>query len=96
MIYIMSTKIIKTYWESFRNEVISKDAPEVQLKEMEKAFYGGAVSLFRAMTVDAIANPDQESANLFFDNLDKELQEYGVRLLEEVGVSMVPDSETIQ
>ena len=37
-------------WEIFKDVIIPPNAPQVQIDEMEKAFYGGAATMFVQMT----------------------------------------------
>lgn len=43
---MVKSKVIGSLWESYRKNVIAKDAGPTQLKEMRFAFYAGASSLF--------------------------------------------------
>lgn len=35
-------RLLETEWVNFRNQVIPKGAPQIQLLEMRRAFYAGA------------------------------------------------------
>ena len=50
--------VVEREWESYRREVIPVGAPEVQIQESRRAFYGGARSLLAAI-VNSL-DPDTE------------------------------------
>lgn len=50
--------IVEGGWQAMRAIAIPPDAPEVQLKSMRMAYYGGAQHLFSAIM--SIMDPDDE------------------------------------
>lgn len=46
------TNTLAEAWGIFHSQVIPKDVPLVQVEEMEKAFYAGAVSLLSLQTIN--------------------------------------------
>ena len=43
---VNSNTPLKDHWESYLNEVLPKNAPEVQKVECRRAFYAGALSIW--------------------------------------------------
>lgn len=41
--------LIEQSWRGFAEEIDLSDAPEIQRREMRRAFYGGAVALFHLL-----------------------------------------------
>jgi hypothetical protein len=76
----MKRQLILEQWNEF-SKLIPKNAPEVQRKEMKRAFYFGAQSiLFKVIAVLAPeSEPTQEDIQIMVD-LDQELQEFAKRL----------------
>ncbi len=56
---------IRATWAVFRHTVIPKDAPRIQVEEMEKAYYGGFTECFKVMTDYAAGLPERKAARLF-------------------------------
>lgn len=50
---------ISRHWQSFQDRVVPKDAPPVQVREMRRAFYAGAMA---AITEMAYAGTLDEAA----------------------------------
>lgn len=63
-------------WLDFRDKVIASDAPDIQVREMKKAFYGGAISTFAQV---ALANTPEE-----LDALHAELRQFQFEELERI------------
>lgn len=64
-------------WLSFQKFVIPPSAPEVQHREMRKAFYAGAQHLFASILtiLSPGADPTEEDLR-YMDGLHKELQAF--------------------
>lgn len=79
-------KTVDELWKSFEKAIIPEGAPDLQRREMKKAFYGGAWSMmhtFLAMTEIAEKlekeNKGQEAKEQAMNQLDaimKEMEEY--------------------
>src|SRR3546814_8281969 len=41
--------LLNNEWDTFREMVLAPDAPDIQLSEMRRAFFGGAAALFKVM-----------------------------------------------
>src|SRR3546814_8022847 len=41
--------LLNNEWDTFREMVLAPDAPDIQLSEMRRAFFGGAAALFQVM-----------------------------------------------
>jgi hypothetical protein len=68
-------------WKSYRQRVIPPTAPEVQVIESKRAFYGGAFSLFALL--QRIASPGDEVTEADMNamsNLDTEFKEFYRRM----------------
>ena len=53
---------LENEWEIFKKAVIGPGASQVQYDEMEKAFYGGAATVFTLMTDAAQGDEEEEGA----------------------------------
>ncbi len=75
----MEVKRLETEWLSYRAEVIPNDAPPVQLAECQRAFYGGALSLFKVVMtmLDPGAEPTEADLQKMTE-LQNELMAYGL------------------
>lgn len=80
-------KIIAAGFASLRFQAIPADAPEIQIREMEKAFFAGAQHLWGSIV--SVLQEDEEPTE---DDLRRmglinaELEEFGRRLAAELGV----------
>lgn len=72
----MTLLTVRQAWESYRDAVIPKDAPEVQLIETRRAFYAGCWSMmtsFREIGTDAVT----EAAGVeYMESLYHEFREF--------------------
>lgn len=62
-------KIMEKEWETFK-EAIPKGAPEIQIQEMKKAFFGGALStilLMMNIETDMEFKEIADEVNLFWE-----------------------------
>lgn len=69
--------LLNNEWDRFREEVLSPHAPEVQITEMRRAFFGGAAALFGVMMskLDPGDEPtDRDMAQM--DAIDQELKDF--------------------
>jgi hypothetical protein len=57
----MNRRIIAKEWERYRDTVLPKGAPRVQLVETERAFYAGAWALLTKV-VDMLSDGDETTA----------------------------------
>lgn len=58
---------IEATWESFKNQVIPKEASELQLREMKIAFYAGSFGLFQSMMT--MLDPGKEPTEQDLDKM---------------------------
>lgn len=73
--------LISNEWDSFRESVLSPHAPEVQVTEMRRAFFGGAMALFSALMTKFDEGEEETERDLLqMDAIDKELREFGERV----------------
>lgn len=65
---------IAAYWEDFRKDVISPDAPEIQLREMRRSFYAGFHAMLEANI--KIADMSENAACALLDSLWAESNQF--------------------
>lgn len=78
-------KLIELGWLAFRRFVVSKDAPELQVSEMQMAFMAGAEHLFSSIM--NILEPDAEptAADLRrMELIERELAAWRVKIEERI------------
>lgn len=78
-------KIIGAGWTLFRSYVMPKDAPPIQIQEMEKAFFAGAQHLWGSLMTGL--DPDAEPTaadDRRMALIDAELEAFGERLKAEI------------
>lgn len=68
-------KTVNGLWESFRNDVIPYDAPEDQLREMKRAFFAGAHSMFHLIGYVSDTQTEDEAMKMF-DYFENEIMEF--------------------
>lgn len=74
-------RLIEECWLSYRDQVIPKDAPPVQVTECRRAFYAGAHSLFT--TIMNILEPGAEATEgdlRTMDSIQAELRRYNAQV----------------
>ncbi len=69
---------VKDGFDEIRERVIPKDAPDVQVKEMKKAFYAGAAWLLHLQGV--IAELDEDAAVAVLQSLHNEVKDYALSI----------------
>jgi len=77
-------KRIEPEWLSYRAKVVPAGAGPEQVEECRRAFYAGAVSLFK--TVMTMLDPDAEPTEQDIEkmaDLQKELMEFGLSIERE-------------
>lgn len=62
-------------WESLVAKVMPEDAPEVQVREMKRAFYMGAVAAVH-LTTDAASKLSEDAGVVFIRMLRREMREF--------------------
>lgn len=79
----MKTESIQEIWEGFRNSAISKEAVEIQLRDMRMAFFAGFCAMFYiSMDPENSSHPHRRAA--YFLRLQAELEEFERWLAESV------------
>ena len=74
-------KLIESGWRSYRHEIISKAASDVQISETRQAFYAGAALLFHSIM--KILEPGDEPTDADLEvmtSIQAELDQFGVEL----------------
>jgi hypothetical protein len=78
-------KIIAAGWTLFRSYVLPKDAPKIQVQEMEKAFFAGAQHLWGSLMTGLEANKDPTAQDeRRMELIDAELEAFAERLKAEI------------
>lgn len=73
---------IAAAWETFRAQVLPKNAGPVQVDEMRKAFYAGAWALHCLLIAGVSEGPDcQPEDERLMEELVAEMEEFTARLL---------------
>lgn len=70
---------LKEEWEEFSAAVIPEGSPQVQFDEMEKAYYGGAATMFTLMS-SSTDNENEKEAMEGIQSLFEEVREFGERM----------------
>ncbi len=79
-------KLVEAGWVGFRIAVVSKDAPQVQLDEMQTAFFAGAQHLFAAIM--GILEPGEEPTDADLGRMsliNRELEEFATAFERRIG-----------
>src|SRR3546814_11622905 len=69
--------LLNNEWDTFREMVLAPDAPDIQLSEMRRAFFGGAAALFKVMMrkLDPGEEPtERDEAQM--ESIDQELRDF--------------------
>lgn len=77
-------KPIETAWTSYREAVVPKDAPPIQLQESKRAFFGGAWALYALLMNDLDHSTDEDTPQDLglMMKLDAELRGFRDQVLE--------------
>lgn len=72
---------INDCWQQFVRDCGLTNAPEIQLREMRRAFHGGALSVFLLLEQIPDEAPEDMAA-LYIATLQNELADFGERIAE--------------
>jgi hypothetical protein len=73
----MKKRYIEEQWNEFRRSVLSKDAPQIQIDEMRKAFFAGVVALFGHVLGNLSEGNDVKEQDLqMMASIHEELEEF--------------------
>lgn len=73
--------LLNNEWDTFREQVLSPDAPEVQLVEMRRAFFGGAAALFGVMMTRLDPGEEPTEADMAqMQAIDDEIRDFVSRV----------------
>ena len=70
-------------WQEFKDMTIPKTAGKDQLKDMEEAFYAGAISLSKLQWKAADTGISETDAMAIVNNLYEELSQFSKRVLND-------------
>lgn len=73
---------IENKWEIFKNEAIGPDAPPIQYKEMKRAFYAGAITMFNQMVSPTVTCVNDEQSEAVLTSLQDECIDFYKLVLE--------------
>jgi len=74
-------QLMAEQWNEFSRQIIHKDAPEIQKREMRRAFYAGAQSiLFRVIESFAPESEPTDEDLKIIEDLHQELQDFAKRV----------------
>lgn len=80
----MGTKRIAAKWADYRERVVPVDAPPVQVRETQMAFYAGAAALFDTVMNGLSPEPDATDSDIgMMDEIMRELTEFGASVARE-------------
>jgi hypothetical protein len=71
---------IQSKWELFERLVIPKDAPEIQRKEMRRAFYAGAEAILQLQFVIGEESISEDAAMAMLTGLHSECAQFGQQI----------------
>ena len=73
--------LINNAWEGFREDVLDPTASQVQVTEMRRAFFGGALALFSALMTKLDPGEEETERDLAqMDAIDQELRDFVSRV----------------
>lgn len=72
---------ILNQWDSYKSDVLPKNAPPIQIKECRMAFYAGAKSLLDCLLDVALTDLSDEASAIFLEGYELELDEFAKQLL---------------
>jgi hypothetical protein len=80
-------KLLAAAWASFRERVMSPNAPPDQVEHMRNAFYAGFATLWDILMRKTTSSSEVEEADLaLMDDLNEEMGEFARQLAQRVGV----------
>lgn len=74
-------KTIGEYWKSFESAIIPTDAPDIQKREMRKAFYAGAASVADIQYRIGCDDVSEEEGMKTLEKLHRDIDEYYVKFI---------------
>lgn len=72
---------IQSFWEEFK-VILPKDAPDIQIVEMKKAFYAGAGSILKVQYDIGDKKVSEEAALAILSGLNEEIIVFAEELLK--------------
>jgi hypothetical protein len=73
----VTRKSINGEWESYRTQVLPKDAPPIQIMECRRAFYAGSEAFFRCVFDVSGDDVSEDAGAEYLETLNQELQAFG-------------------
>lgn len=74
---------LKDHWESYLNEVLPKNAPEIQKVECRRAFYAGALAIW-VTVISGVSEAEEITGSdlLLMNTIKNEFAEYLKELIK--------------
>lgn len=69
---------IQEQWEDFKKNVIPVSAPDIQVAEMQKAFYAGAYASIMVMVKISAEGVSENAGAEIFETLKNECESFGM------------------
>ena len=74
----MTDDYVERLWRGYRDKVLPRNAPKVQIVECKRAFFGGALSLLNAITGDLDEDDDPTDRDMErMASIHRELVRFG-------------------
>lgn len=77
-----ATNLIEAQWQSFRDQVIPMGAPQVQIEEMRRAFFGGAAAVGFVFNDYLATDASAEDVAKVLPAIAAECDRFGNRLMQ--------------
>jgi len=76
-------KLLETQWVSYRNQVLPKQAPPIQVQECRRAFYAGACAYQHLAMMLGEDQAGTATVTERLKKLNEEIHEFTARVLKE-------------
>jgi len=73
---------VQEQWESFSKLVVPKDAPEIQVTEMRRAFYAGVEAMLRIQWAIGDAAVSEDGAMAILEGVHDECQRFASEVVK--------------
>ncbi len=73
----MNKKLIAREWETFRQQALPANAPDLQVQTAKESFYAGALTLFQMLQRNLSADPETVPSDVeLLEDVNQELLEF--------------------
>lgn len=77
----MEQPTIQALWQQFRDNVVPKQASQVQIQDTESAFYAGAAAMMGLLGEITEGAANEDEACEFMSGVDRELKKHVVQVM---------------